>query len=1028
MWTARGLSARRWSSVALLLTGALTIAAATLGPLYARAAQESVLHDRLSSQPAEQTGLHVAYQSVLSDTARLQAAVSQAPKPGFIDAYPSQILGAQVLLSFQSSAGAPTVQKAYLAWRDGACRQLVFTTGRCPSAAGEAIVSARAVSGPYGYRLGSKIMVNGVTLTVVGIYRPVDPEAGYWFGRNYFNAALPPRGRPVAAIDGPDTIDAVFVDRSTLATLGGSAGADPIKGELDIDYPLDVDAVRLNDLSAVRAAVADLRPFSGAKFTDPLPSVLSSDSAERHQVETGSLLVSLQLAALALLVLFAASGDALDSRGNDVALAKLRGLTPLATLRFLLAETLLLLVLAVPVGLGIGILATHVLAGLLLTGGVPVVAPWAALVAAFAAFAGAVLAALLAARRVLTRPVLEQWRGAARNAGRSRQTLITDTVVAAAAVVGLVLLKRGRSGNIALLAPGLLVLAVSLLGVRLVPLLVRRAIPVTRGSSRLGRYLALRLVGRRPAAMRLAVLLAVAVGLAVFGVAGESAATTNRTDRAQVEVGAPRSVAVQFNPQDDPIALSHAADPAGKWAMITAKWLPGGGGSVVGTMLGVDSSRLVAVGYPTTQGASLVKIAATVGPPLPAPIQLTAASVRFSLTTSDLKGVAPRVQILVQPNRGESKAIVAGNLRTGTHEYHATVPCSAGCRLIGFAWDRPSGTFDPISGTVTLTALRGSTGSSGAGSTPINLGLTEPASWKGQSPDGTDAATTSRVQVSAAGIRDAFTSTSGSSAGIARLDRPAVLPTWAGAGAVSAPPPRGDGTLSPLTLTDANAKAYRFEVAGTSRAVPGAAATGLIADVSFLSTQLPSFAREANWSVWLGPNAPPDALARLAAAGLQPGKVTSTSARITALGHQGPALALALLLACAIAAAVLAMGAMATAIAASGQRRAFELAALRVLGVSRGALTRATILEQVALLGSAMLLGVPSGVVAALVAMPVIPQFSDSSPLHLADTIKALPIVVVVAVFVLVLLVTAVAAGTSLVRNAVPSRLRESAS
>jgi putative ABC transport system permease protein len=180
--------------------------------------------------------------------------------------------------------------------------------------------------------------------------------------------------------------------------------------------------------------------------------------------------------------------------------------------------------------------------------------------------------------------------------------------------------------------------------------------------------------------------------------------------------------------------------------------------------------------------------------------------------------------------------------------------------------------------------------------------------------------------------------------------------------------------------------------------------------------------------VWLGPDAPPDALTRLAAAGLQPGAVTSTSARIASLGKQGPALALALLLACAIAAAVLAMGATATAIAASGRRRAFELAALRVLGVSRAALTRATIGEQLALLGSAMLLGVPSGIVAALVAMPVIPQFSDASPLHLGDTIRATPIVVVVAVFVVVLVVTAVAAGLSLVRNAVPSRLRESAS
>lgn len=72
-----------------------------------------------------------------------------------------------------------------------------------------------------------------------------------------------------------------------------------------------------------------------------------------------------------------------------------------------------------------------------------------------------------------------------------------------------------------------------------------------------------------------------------------------------------------------------------------------------------------------------------------------------------------------------------------------------------------------------------------------------------------------------------------------------------------------------------------------------------------------------------------------------------------------------------------------------------------------------------------MALGVPSGVLAAVVAMPVIPQFPDLSPLPLSNTPAAGPVVVIGAVFVVVLVATAVMAGVALVRAAVPSRLRE---
>jgi hypothetical protein len=56
---ARGVWSRRWPSIAIICVGAVTVAAAARnGPLYERAAQESVLTDQLNNPLADQTGLH----------------------------------------------------------------------------------------------------------------------------------------------------------------------------------------------------------------------------------------------------------------------------------------------------------------------------------------------------------------------------------------------------------------------------------------------------------------------------------------------------------------------------------------------------------------------------------------------------------------------------------------------------------------------------------------------------------------------------------------------------------------------------------------------------------------------------------------------------------------------------------------------------------------------------------------------------------------------------------------------------------
>jgi ABC-type antimicrobial peptide transport system permease subunit len=132
-----------------------------------------------------------------------------------------------------------------------------------------------------------------------------------------------------------------------------------------------------------------------------------------------------------------------------------------------------------------------------------------------------------------------------------------------------------------------------------------------------------------------------------------------------------------------------------------------------------------------------------------------------------------------------------------------------------------------------------------------------------------------------------------------------------------------------------------------------------------------------------------------------------------------------LLLACAVAGAALAVGGTAISISASSRRRSYEIAALRAVGVSRRSLLRASVLEQLLLLGTGVVLGVPTGLIAARLAMPVIPEFADHTPITLDYSPRALPTLIFAGAFVVLLSVTAVIAARALIGIAVPARLRE---
>lgn len=1020
----RGLWWRRGLTAAVVIVAAITTMSAALGPMYARAAGESTLRDQLTSAPVTATGLHYQASTDVTSTFDFQAVLDQAPHPGKIPGYPTRIPGIFLPTGATGLGGAVTTA---LLWRQGICSHVVITSGTCPTKAGQLLVSARTVASKvYGWKLGQPIALDGLSVDgvdakgfpvaapasglIVGTYRPVNTADAYWFGQDYFDAHA---GRKT------DAVDSVIVAPAEFHALTA-----PTNAEVDVDLPLAEHAVRWSAVPALQRGVGHLATLyaqGGDNFHTSVNSVIKAARHQRALVYTGTTLVTLQLGLLAWLVLFQVVSDTAEARGNEIALAKVRGRGPLSTLRFGLSEPLVLLLLAIPLGLVLALGVVHVFAATVLAAGTPVVLPGSAVLAAFVAFAGGVLAAVLAAQRTLTRSALEQWQRTTSQVGQSRLALVVDVLSAAAAIAALVVLRRHHhsgTGNdsAALLAPGLLVAAIALLGVRLLPPFCRALVPMTRASRRVGLFLALRQVSRRPTGLRLAALLAIALGLATFAVAGETVALANRDARAKAELGAAQVASVQYSAADDPVTAVAKADPAGRWAMATATWLPDGGDSVVGRVLAVDSRRLAAVGLPAAGGPGVAAIEREiVAAPVPA-ITVTAPKMRVRIIATGLsRGPTPNVELDFRAPRKPFLAVPVGPLRTGTHYYVGTLPCALGCSLVGITWNRPVTADSAQTGTVLVTGLAVGNGRTWS---PVNARVTQSDAWRASVPIGT---ARDAVQATPAGVRDRYENDNGGYGGITYASSASPIPVVATRPAVVS----GSDAPSVLAMTDVTQTSATFVVRQYARVLPGVLDDGLMMDVNYLSQQLPAFAGEATWSVWIGRHAPSDAVSRLRAAGLIVQSVKTERSRVIVLGRQGPALALLLLLGCAVAGTVLAVGGTAISVSASSRRRSYELAALRTIGISRRTLLRAGVYEQLLLLGTAVVLGVPGGLLAARLAIPAIPEFSDATPVSLRYTPSALPVVVFVAGFAMLLTVTAIVAAIALVRVAVPGRLRE---
>jgi hypothetical protein len=1040
LWLAvRALADRAGLTLALTALTVFAVGAAAAGAMYLRAAGESLLQDRLAATSPFSAGLLVERRVADSTEAeRLRQLVGHDPQLA-VPALAPPVFGleSEGFLTY-SRPGRSDRPRARIAAREGLCDHLRLRAGRCPAAGPEdqrmqAAVSPR-MARRFGLRPGSHLEATNLQgepvasgLVVTGIYEPT-PADPWWGLRTYVS---PPE--PGAASDRP--IDAVLVDHTALLRELDRSLARSLT--VTAERPLDPERVRLGNAAALVGAVAQFRrealaSAGGTRVESRLPFLGDQARLDRRALTVPVLLATVQLDALAMLMLLVVAGMAADARAGEVAL---RGASSRQVFLLATYELAMVTLVAFPLALAVGWAGASVLARVQLRPGVPVAVTLPALGVAAAVSLVALAAAVLAGTGQVRRQVLELWHRGDTSPG-TRHRLVLELVLLTAATLGLLSLRLGgrRQGGdwdpIALLAPALAVLAGGLLAARALPVLAAGLVRVSAGSHSLAAYLAARQVARRSgAALRVVVLLTAAFGLVAFAVTVRQDQRRNHHDRAWTEVGAARALQVRLPPGVAGGRVAAVADPGG------GALLPGlRTGAAVAcsgtpfTLLGIDPDRYGRVAFwrEDFAGQPLGRLLAPLRPParIPPPELGPAEAIEVRLAADAVAGRAsPELTAELLGEDGRIVQVLLGPVRPGRHAYRAVVGGGGAAptesyRLLRLRLDERE-ELAGVAGVYRLEAVRASQG----GRWRL-IGGFDPGRWYVRGGQGralpTAAAAGDRALVLALD-RDPEARVTVSSAAV-----PEALPAVVTTGLLEE---TGQAVGGLVLVHDAQGTLLKLEVTGVARALPGTGGAFLAALVDLEGLLL--YGRDTHLAgrahLWAaaGPEAAA-AVGRVEGLGGRIEEDLTATKRQADLGRQAPALALLLLVLGAAAAAVLATGGVMLHLYLDGRRRRYELAVLDALGARHRDLWLPLALEQAALVGWAVLAGAAVGLATALVALPAVPQFLDPPrvppPLHG----PAWPVLAVGAGLALAL----VAAGlvlvvTGLVRAARPVLLRE---
>ncbi len=1015
----RGLAHRGSSTVMIFMVALVAVAAATVGPAYYGASKASILADTVTAAPVAGRGFEATQSGSVSRSLRSLESQVQAELTGDLGGGLAGRAFASPVLALEMGVVDPGLQAGIpVVWRSGMCAHLRIR-GRCPGSRGDVMVSSSAAQTNV-WHIGQQLRVTQAGLvTITGIYQPPDATADYWFGRGPIYFPYEESSGNARAV-GASAYDAMFTPASTFAGLPDAA-----QGTAVVDDLLTVRDLRVADVPVLIAgmgAAAGSESLANTQvvLVSAIPATLGTVQSSWSALAVPVVLITAQLLAVTWLLLFLTVTDAVEARGPEIALAKLRGQGRLRIVTFGLSEPVVLLLAALPLGVLAGWGATGVLARVLL-GGVPVRLPVLGWAAAGAATAGGLAAVVLAARRTLRRPVAEQWRRAGRR-GADRGWVVDAILVTGAAAGLLDLAASGqvgsaRRGVLVLLVPGLLGLAVAVVASRLLPLACRAGFGRTRGRGGVGGYLALRHIARRPGGVRTTIVLATSFALAAFAVTAWSVGHDNDRLVASAQVGAPEALTVAVPAGRDLGAIVDRADPGGRRAMAVDQYvsLQGNSSGVGLVILGVESSRFagIAAWRPGYAATPLPSLARQLAPPEPPSVILTGDAMRVTVTVASLSAQAALVADV--DNEGAVTPVDLGRLpargaATLTGPLSGNCPCLLQDLRVATL---PADAGKPLGGVVIFNGLQDR---SGTGWASAPTGFTGAARWSGSithTPPDT-------VTAVSGGLRWQFSYSPRQDAQLTVADRPDPLPAIVSA-AVS-----GSSPGSVVQGVGLDGRPLGMRVIAAAAAVPSAPASGILVDRRYAELADGGNLSQVTEQVWLAAGADRVIRPRLAAAGVRVLSAESSAAVAAMLGRQGPGLGSVLFLADAAAAALLAAGAAILGLYLSARRRRYEYAALAATGVRARELRTALLIEQVVVLGFGTVAGLGTGLAAAALVLRNVPEFiSQPAAPPLSYVPAAGPLAALLGIAAGVLVIAAATASGALIHGVDLDQLRE---
>jgi hypothetical protein len=968
----RGISSRRASAVVLFIASAVAVAAAAIGPIFLHAGDLSLLSNAFSSAPLGASDVLVLATGGSQEFPRVSRAAREAVSRERLLERPTLTVDAG---SRFVGAGGQGYAADVLA-RNALCVHLRFTQGGCPTGRGDVAISERSAK-LSGVGMGSHLTLGTplggppLPVTVVGIYRqPPTTHDSYWRGANYFTYGTGSPSTP--------QLDPLVTSFATALDYARFAPA-----QLAADIPWSTKA----PLAGASALGAALRDVKARVASDPslhvssgLGAIIAKANASAHLMQSIVLAIVLQLVLLVLLVLYALARAAAAGRRSEADFARRHGFTRPTMFALAVGEPAALIVVALPAGLLAAWLFVVLVGRSLFAGGIPVSFDVWSIVAAIGVCAAGVLAVALASA--------ELWRRDA--SSRSGFSALAEVALDACAIVlalaGLLALAtRGNNTDaLALLAPGLLALGAAVIALRLAHLLIGLGIRRTAESPRIASFLALRELGRRPAVLRQALPLAAAVTVCLFAIGSYARAASNRSLLAQFEVGADRVVTVSAKPGFDLQSAVRRADPSGRKAMAAVLYR-----STYGELLAVDSSRLASVatwpsGLHTTATEELAR---RLAPPEPAPAVVRGDTLRLDISTS--AGTPPLTLYidLFDEVNGTTSTVQLGPIVPGKRVYSAQLngACPGTCRVVDMSptWTNAHVRFP---GTVRLGI--GGFGTRAWKSNSAGVRIEHSPSLPGVVFD---------LPPQLVGHGGLLLSPASNEVRV-----PAIVTT----GLEEHNPPTPPGNSISLVNLDGNP--LNAAVIATVPTLPLVGTNGAMVDLRVAQRELTGPVTDSTDQVWLAHGASADILRRLQAMGVVIGATRRASTVRASLDRTGPALGYELMLIISPIAALLALGTIMFGIVADSRRRRGDLSALRVAGIRPRVVRRSLLLENVAVMATALVVGLAVGVGALALALPSLPEFvagSDGLPvpttvplLAVGTAALALAIVFIVAV------------------------------